>query len=146
MDLSKNYPRSPNETMLGLVSLARVIDKAQASNEGTLGDYDFDCPHDKPLLAFLGVDGPTFAKKVGELKTDSAIQDWIKRDTAYSKKSQADIEAFNAERRAWAPTDAEHQKFFDGLREKMAPGRTDIKTWFALLDADEKRTPATANA
>jgi len=30
MDLTKEFPRSPNEKMLGLVSLARVIDKARA--------------------------------------------------------------------------------------------------------------------
>jgi hypothetical protein len=138
MDLTKQYPRSPNEKMVGLVSLARVVDKARASNEGTLGEYDYDCPHDKPLLAFLGVDGPTFAKRVAELKTDDAISNWVRNLIA--DKTPQQIEAFNAERRAWAPTDAEHQKFFDEFRDKIAPGRTDIKTWFAVLDADEKRS------
>jgi hypothetical protein len=138
MDLTKQYPRSPNEQMLGMVSLARVIDKARAFNEGTLGDYDYDCPHDKPVLALLGVDGPTFAKKVAELKTDDAIENWARG--LISNKTPQQIEAFNAERRAWGPK-PEQQEFFNEAREKMAPGRTDVKTWFALLDADEKRTP-----
>lgn len=142
MDLTKNYPRSPNEKMDGLVSLARVVDKARASNEGTLGEYDYDCPHDKPVLAFLGVDGPTFSQKVAELKTDDAIANWVRGLIANKMPQQ--IEAFNAERRAWAPEDAEHQAFFDQMREKIAPGRTDVKTWFALLDADEKRAPVGA--
>jgi len=139
MDLTKQYPRSPNEKMVGLVSLARVVDKARAYNEGTLGEYDYNCPHDKALLAFIGVDGPTFAKKVAELGTDDAIANWVRGLIA--NKSPQQIEAFNTERRAWGPTDAEHQKSFDQMREKIAPGRTDIKTGFALLDAEEKRTP-----
>jgi hypothetical protein len=137
MDLTKHYPRSPNEEMLGLVSLARVLDKARASNEGTLGEYDYDCPHDKPLLAFLGVDGPTFAKKVAELKSDDAIANWVRGLIA--NKTPQQIAAFNAERRAWGPSDPERQKSFDAARERIAPGRTDIKTAFALLDAEEKR-------
>jgi hypothetical protein len=139
MDLTKQYPRSPNAEMVGLVSLARVVDKARAFNEGTLGEYDYDCPHDKPLLAFVGVDGTTFAKKVAELKTDDAIANWVRGLIA--NKTPQQVQAFNAQQRAWAPSDAEHQKFFDQMRDQIAPGRTDIKTWFALLDADEKRTP-----
>jgi len=144
MDLTKEFPRSPNEKMLGLVSLARVIDKARAFNEGTLGEYDYDCPHDKPLFAFLGVDGPTFAKKVAELGTDDAISGWVR--TLISNKSPQQIEAFNAERRAWAPGNADAQQFFDQARDRIAPGRTDIKTWCALLDAEEKRPTAVGAA
>ena len=51
--LHQAVPASPNELMAGLVSLARATDKARAFNAGTLGDYDYDCPHDKPLFEFL---------------------------------------------------------------------------------------------
>src|SRR5450755_2666134 len=74
MDLTKTVPRSPKQKMLGLVSLARTIDKARAYNEGKLGEYDYDCPHDKPLFEFLGTDGATFAAKVKDLKTEEAIR------------------------------------------------------------------------
>jgi hypothetical protein len=147
MDLTKNYPRSPHEKMLDMFSLPRVIDKAAAFNEGTLGEYDYDCPHDKPVLEFLGVDGATFAKKVGELKSDSAIADWIKRDTAYGKKSPQDLATFNEGRLKWGPAPGSPgEAFFTQLRDKVAPGRSDITTWFDVLDADEKRSVAPANA
>ncbi len=78
MDLTTQHPRSANEMMAGLVSLARMTDKARASIDGTLGDYHFDCPHD--------------------------------------------------------------------ARTQVAPGRSDIVTWFDVLDLDEGRTVAHAHA
>ena len=147
MDLTKEFPRSPHEKMLGMVSLARVIDKARASNEGKLGEYDYDCPHDKPLLEFLNVDGATFAKKVAELKTDGGIGDWIKRDTAYARKSPQELAAFNENRENWRPQPGSPgAAFFEKLREQVAPGRTDVKTWFDVLDLDEKRQVTHAHA
>src|SRR5579872_2831679 len=61
MDLRKTVPRSPKDKMLGLVSLKRTIDKAKAHNEGHLGEYDYDCPRDRPLFEFLGTNGDEFA-------------------------------------------------------------------------------------
>ena len=80
MDLTKTTPRSPKDKLDGLVSFKRVIDKAKAYNEGHLGEYDYDCPHDKPLFEFLGTDGATFAQKVKELDTDDAIAAWVQKE------------------------------------------------------------------
>src|ERR1700688_3526068 len=131
MDLTKNYPRSAHEKMIGIVSLAGVIDKAGASNEGKLGEYDYDCPHDKPVLELINVDGATLAKKVDELKPDQAIGDWIKRDTAYARKSPQGLAACNENRENWRPQPGSPGAvFFEKLREQVAPGSTDVKTWF----------------
>jgi len=137
MDLSTNVPRSPNDMLAGIVSLPRMIDKTQADVEGTLGEYNVDCPHDKPVLAFLGVDFATFAAKLKELKYDTkAVEAWAK--PLVDKHSPAEIKAFNDSRRAWAPDD--HSKgYFDKLQAQVAPNRTDVTTWFKLLDLDEKR-------
>lgn len=139
MDLTKEFPRSPNELMLGLVSLARTIDKARAYNEGKLGEYHYDCPHDKPLLQFLGIDAKTFAECVGKLGSDEKIAEWIGRDLL-SRKSERDIAFFNQDRMHWRPyPGSESEGFFNELRQKVAPDRTDVVTWFDLLDLDEKR-------
>jgi hypothetical protein len=140
MDLTITGPRSPKDKLAGLVSLERTIDKAKAYNEGHLGEYDYDCPHDKPLFEFLGTNGATFAGKVKELKTDQAIADWLKSATLLSKKTQAQIDAFNADRMRWHPEPGSHSaEYFNNLREKIAPGRPEIVTWFDLLDLDEHR-------
>jgi hypothetical protein len=137
MDLTKEVPRSPNDMLAGIVSLPRMIDKTQADTEGTLGEYDVDCPHDRPVLVFLGVDYPTFKAKLKELNFDTkAVEAWAK--PLVDRHSAAEIAAFNQSRRDWTPDD--HSKpFFDKLRAQVAPDRPDVKTWFKLLDLDEKR-------
>lgn len=140
MDLRKSPPRSAKDRMLGLVSLKRTIDKARAYNEGKLGEYHYDCPHDRPLFDFLDVDAQTFAQKVKELKTDEKIAEWVQREFL-SKKSPGEVEHFNENRMQWhpEPEDASYAYFME-LRRQVAPGRQDIVTWFDLLDLDEKRT------
>jgi len=139
MDLTITVPRSAKDKLVGLVSLKRVIDKAKAHNESTLGDYDYDCPHDKPLFEFLGTNGEEFARKVKELVTDEAIGAWV-QSAFLSKKTPAEIEAFNAARMHWHPEPGSPSEgYFNGLRQQVAPNRPEIVTWFDLLDLDEKR-------
>jgi hypothetical protein len=139
MDLTTTVPRSAKDKLAGLVSLRRTIDKAKAHNEGHLGEYDYDCPHDKPLFAFLGTDGATFARKVEELDSDEAIERWV-RSEFLSHKTQDEIDAFNTDRMHWHPEPGDHSyDYFIKLRDQVAPGRDDVVTWFDLLDLDEKR-------
>lgn len=139
VDLRTSVPRSAKDKMLGLVSLKRTIDKAKAYNEGHLGEYGYDCSHDKPLFEFLGTNGREFAQKVKELETDDAIAAWI-RTAFLSNKTPARIEAFNAERMRWHPEPGSHSaEYFNNLRSTIAPDRPEIVTWFDLLDLDEKR-------
>jgi hypothetical protein len=138
VNLTMTVPRSPKDKLLGLVSLKRTIDKAKAYNEGHLGEYDYDCPHDKPLFEFLGTDGDTFAAKVKELQSDDAIADWVR--SFLSRKTQAEIDAFNVERMRWHPEPGSHgAEYFNEVRERVAPGRPEVVTWFDLLDLDEGR-------
>jgi hypothetical protein len=139
MDLTRAYPRSPKDEMLGLVSLKRTIDKARAYNDGMLGEYDYDCPHDRALFEFLGVDGKTFAAKVQDLGSDERIAAWIERELLPTK-TRSDIERFDEERMQWHPEPGtQAEEHFDDLREEIAPDRGDVKTWFDLLDLDEGR-------
>jgi len=137
MDLTTAVPRSPYEMLAGIVSLPRMIDKTRANAEGTLGEYDVDCPHDKPVLAFLGIDFATFSAKLKELHyDDAAIEAWAKAKLA--GKTPEDLAAFNDARRAWGP-DEHSRPYFDALHAKVAAGRADVTTWFELLDLDEGR-------
>ena len=138
MNLTIDHPRSPNVEMAGIVSLARMVDKTRADVDGTLGEYDVDCPHDKPVLAFLGLDFATFEAKLKELGFDDhKIEAWAK--PLVDKHSPEAIAAFNTSRRAWAP-DEHSQPYFDDMKAKVAPGRSDVTTWFQVLDLDEGRS------
>jgi hypothetical protein len=139
MDLTTTTPRSAKDKLDGIVSFKRTLDKAKAYNEGHLGEYDYDRPHDKPLFEFLGTNGEEFARKVKELGTDEAIANWA-QSAFLSKKTPAEIEAFNAERMRWHPEPGSHSaEYFENLRATVAPGRPEIVTWFDLLDLDEGR-------
>jgi hypothetical protein len=148
MNLTTEKPRSPKDKLVGLLSLKRVVDKAKAHNEGQLGEYDYDCPHDKPVFEFLGTNGEEFARKVKELQTDDAIAAWVQSDFL-SKKSREDIEKYNTERLRWHPEPGSPAaQYFETLRSQVAPGRNDVVTWFDLLDLDEGRpvlTPTSLN-
>jgi hypothetical protein len=148
MDLTVEKPRSAKDKLLGLVSLKRVIDKAKAHNEGRLGEYDYDCPHDKPLFEFLGTNGDEFERKVKELGNDAAIGAWVQSELLANRTAE-EIEAFNQSRLRWHPeAGSPSQHYFDDLRSKIAPDRKDIVTWFDLLDLDEGRpvpTPMSVN-
>lgn len=145
MDLTHDYPRSAKQKMAGIDSLARMTDKARAATNGTLGDYHYDCPHDKPVLAFLGVDAATFERKAAS-SNDAEIERWVREDLLKGKSS-AHIAAFNEDRENWRPDPgSDTAAYFDQTRQSVAPDRRDIKTWFDLLDLDEKRPVEHAHA
>ena len=54
MDLVNGIPRSPYESMHGIVFLPRAIDKVRAEIAGTLGDYISRTFFSGMLLEFLG--------------------------------------------------------------------------------------------
>ena len=62
------YPRSVHEKYLGVVQLARTIDKAKMVANGTIGEYIYDCPMDQALFAEFGIDG----KKLSAIASDVA--------------------------------------------------------------------------
>jgi hypothetical protein len=139
MDLTKTFPRSVWSKFAGLYMLGRTTDKARALNAGSLGPYHYDCPMDKEAFAFLGTHHGTYAKKVAELKDDTAIAGWV-RSAFLDHKSAAEIDAFNRSWYEYGPdpgTDGEVH--FVETRAKLAPNRTDITIWPDLLDLDEHR-------
>jgi hypothetical protein len=136
MDLTKTYPRSPRAKLAGVVMLSRTLDKARASNAGTPGEYHFGCGMDKHVLAFLGSDPESFAKRVAQAPDDATIESWARgqlKDT-----SPDAIEGFNAEFAQDAPAPgSDSEKFL--ISERTRLGRNDVTTWFDLLDLDEGR-------
>ena len=136
MDLTKEYPRSVHDKVLGVVQLGRAIDKGKAAAHGDVGEYNYDCPMDKAVFAFLGVDAEHLLEAIKNVKSDADIEAYLKPFVA--KKSPAEIETWNHEWLNREPQ-GESLEYFTTLRGKVAPGRTDVTTWADLLDLDEKR-------
>lgn len=140
IDLNRRAPRSPyNTDVYGMVQLARLIDKGRASNSNTLGAYFYgeDSGIDRATLTFLGVSATEFAEKLTALSTDAEVEAWLKAD---HPKSDTDIEAYNERMTQMGPTDERYKAFMASMINKIAPERTDINTWFALMLLDDEKT------
>ena len=140
MDLSKAFPRSPKQEMAGLVHLPRIIDKGRAYKENKLADYIFPCPLDKIILNFLKVDTEVFANMTRD-KKDAEINDWAKEQT--KSKSQSDFDFINKQILERRPDSEDRLDYFNDLRNKIDPSRTDVETWADLIDLEEGRLPPT---
>lgn len=136
MDLTKHYPRSVHEKLLGVVQLARTVDKAKAVAHGNIGEYHYNCPMDQAVFGFLGIDKDQLLDIVRSSKDDAEIE--ARLAPIVRKKSMAEIEQWNHDWLAHKPEGASLEAFV-ALRSQIAPDRTDVETWADLLDLDEKR-------
>ncbi|MDI6721424.1 MAG: DUF5069 domain-containing protein [Candidatus Aenigmarchaeota archaeon] len=132
MDLAKKFPRSPYDMNAGVVMLPRTTDKAKAFNEGTLGEYHYNCPLDKKVFEFFDIDAETFANKVKDLKTDKKIAEWLDK----FGKTQKEKDKFNNMMRHLGPDTSEKKAW---LKEQIKIHGKQVTTYFDNLDADEKR-------
>jgi hypothetical protein len=136
VDLTKEYPRSARDKWQGVVMLGRAIDKGKATAAGTNGEYNFDCPMDQAVFGFLNIQGNQLLEAIKKSNGDAGIEDYTRAFVA--AKSPEEIEQFNQQFLERRP-DGDSIGFFEDLRNKVAPDRTDVVTWVDVLDLDEKR-------
>jgi hypothetical protein len=137
MDLRRKFPRSPKERLGGYAHVARIIDKARASNGGTLGEYIYNCPMDQSWFELTGITAAAFAEAV-KSRTDQQMVEWI---TQYAKPhSPEEIDAWNRTLLGRTPSSPESRQRFVETRQKLASTRTDIVTWPDLIDLEEGRS------
>ena len=118
--------------------LPRMIDKGRAYKENKLADYIFPCPLDKIILNFLRIDTEVFANMTRD-KKDDEINDWAKKQT--ESKSQNDLDFINKQILERRPDSEDRLDYFNDLRNKIDPSRTDVDTWADLIDLEEGRLP-----
>jgi hypothetical protein len=135
-DLTKQPPRSPRVRLGGYVILPRCLDKGRALLAGKNGEYNFACPLDQRLLEFAGIDARALKKQIAAGKSDSVILSWINAHAKH-QRTAAEIEAWSAWQERRAPDNPDSRAFFNGLHAKVVPKRTDIVSWFDLLDVDD---------
>jgi len=135
LDLYKEVPRSPQETMAGLVHLPRMIDKARAFRTGKLGEYIFPCPLDRRVLIFLKTSPEDFLD-LAEVYDDEQMAEWA-LETSRSR-NQVERDIVNNKILDGKP-DAESLPDFIKQRNRIDPARTDVTTWVDLIDLEEGR-------
>lgn len=146
VDLNRHAPRNPyDESVGGLVSLGRMIDKARATSKGTQGRYWFGTESgiDRALLEFLGVSQEEFAAALEKHPTDEAVVQWL---GARLQKPQQEIAAFNERMRNYGPTAERGWAYLLQEVAKLDPSRTELTTFFALMVLDDRVTFARLKA
>jgi Domain of unknown function (DUF5069) len=135
----KPHPRSPYEKLGGYVHLPRLIDKARLHRQRLLNGYNYKTVgFDKHLLAFLNLDGDAFEQAANRLNSDDEILKWVR--THGAKHSTEQIAQWNQSMIARYPDTAEKKaRFLHFLKEAGGKGRTDIRTYFDLIEFDEGR-------
>jgi len=133
-DLTKFPPRSARVRLGGYVILPRCLDKGRATLAGRNGEYHYACPLDQGFLEFAGIDPEALKEQLG--KSDTEILEWIKANAKHQRPTP-EILAWSAWQEQRAPDNPDSRDYFNGLHKAGAPKRTDITTWFDVLDLDD---------
>ena len=136
MDLSRAFPRSPKQKMAGIVHIGRMIDKGRAYKEKKLADFIYPCPLDKIILDFFCIDADTFADMTAE-KKDEEISNWAKE--LIKSKSPDELDLINKIILEKKPDSEDRLEYYNKVRDKIDPSRSDLTTWVDLLDLEEGR-------
>ena len=133
-DLTKQPPRSARVRLGGYVILPRMLDKGRATIAGKNGEYHYACPLDQQFLTCAGIDPKALKKQLK--KSDTEVLQWINQHAKH-KRTAPEILAWSAWQEQRAPDNPDSREYFNGLHKAGAPRRTDIVTWFDLLDLDD---------
>lgn len=133
-DLTQQPPRSPRVRLGGYAILPRMLDKGRATIAGKNGEYHYACPLDMQFLEFVGIDPKALKKQL--TKSDTAVLEWVKANAKH-QRTGPEIVAWSAWQEQRAPDNPDSREYFNGLHKAGAPKRTDIVTWFDVLDLDD---------
>lgn len=138
-DLTKDFPRSPRETLGGFVIAGRTLDKCRANLNGTLGEYHFNCPLDQIFLGFAGIKAEAFEAFVATGASDEEVGQWIKEHA--QQREKLDIVKWNNQHRYITIKEMpdEIQLYMeDYIAENIPKGKV-VYHWFDVYDIEEKR-------
>jgi hypothetical protein len=137
-DLRKTPPRSPRETLGGLVIAARMLDKARADLLGINGEYNFyPCGLGAYFWKFTGLDAAKFKEFVGTGATDEEADQWIRQNT--SQKDAKAVIRWNNEMRCLRLSELPEQvqEYFETYIPQFCRPASKVKFFFDVYDVEE---------
>lgn len=132
-DLNVIAPRSSKDTLAGIAHLPRMIDKARALRNNTLGEYIYPCPLDRHVLNYLATNAEDFAD-LAEVSDNGQIAEWAEETGCFRNTKKREL--LNSKILDRKP-DAETLDDFLEQRNQIDPTRTDVTTWADLRDLEE---------
>jgi hypothetical protein len=138
MDLTKEFPRSPRETLGGYVIAARAVDKCRAVLAGTAGEYHSGCPVDQMWLEFAGISYDTFKAFVATAATDEAMAAWIEKTA--KQRPRIEIIHWNNDLRGKRMRDLpdDVQEYMEDYIPQFVPRNRPVYVFFDVYDLEEQ--------
>jgi hypothetical protein len=138
-DLTKEFPRSPRETLAGYVVVCRTLDKCRATLNGSQGEYHFNCPLDQTFLGFAEIDADQFKDFVATGATDAEVADWITKNA--KERPRIEIIKWNNKMRELRLSDLDDhsQEYMEDYIPQFVPKNRPVYRWFDVYDLEEER-------
>ena len=140
MDLSAQPPRTPYlRSVAGIAAAARMADKARAVKCGKLADYKYgdDSGLDSRILEALGISAEDFLEAAYRHPNDAELGEWIAEHSPISAGLVSVLNAALARHGIHTPG---YEERFANRRDEVCPGRTDVETYFDLMDIDDQQS------
>ena len=134
------YPRSPKDTVGGIVYFGRMIDKIRLMNAGELHPElhaNLGKSFDERAALFVGVPYESIRTRVGAGGSDDEILAWCFQNGTRPSEEQIEIWNDFMLKRGW--NDALTEKLIQRKKESGFESRDEIQTMFQYIDADEGR-------
>lgn len=122
-DLTKEFPRSPLQTLGGYPWLGRLVDKVRSAHAGLLGEYiAYPCGGDQRFLKTVGVDPTALADRIKGGASDAEVVAWIQAHQ--SNEAQDNLAAYR--QHFEAPVQPEHAEYLAGALAELAKARPEL--------------------
>jgi gluconokinase len=141
--MAEKLPRSPYDTVKGLVYFARMLDKIRLHAAGVLpkdyiehlgGGFDARC------VAFLHVKYEDVRKQALAGGKDEAILEWCYKNGRKPTEEEIEVWSGFLQKRGWRDESSERlaQRVKEAGLDKHGK---EVATMFDFIDLDERRTP-----
>ena len=138
MDLTRDAPRSPYESLGGIVFVPRAIDKGRADLAGTLGEYVSRTGWSKDLFEFLSVSPDDFIEALRTRATDNEVWEWVQANM--QPRAQEEIATWNERMMTCVPETAKSTASYRRIAEDIGQAhRTDLTRKLDFVDLEEGR-------
>jgi len=133
-NLTLHPPRSVRVRLGGYAHLPRLLDKARAVLAGRQGDFKYNCPLDGHFFAFTGINPKKMLAAIKTGKSDTQMLAWVAKHT---KRSASEVMAWSGWLEQHGPGGTGGHQWIAETLTKIAPDRTDIRSFADLLDLDD---------